>query len=80
MDMLLIMPNRSNLRIIFVICPGQGNYTRPDEARQVVNMAVSDGVITSHAFPQPNDLLQPLVLLQICLNSFTAQVRIAAGV
>ena len=43
-------------------------------------MAISDGVITSHALPQPDDLLKPKVLLQLFFNAPFVQGRVAAEV
>ena len=67
------------LRVIFIICPGQQHHTRPHKARQVIHMAVGDGIIPSHPLPEPDDLLQAQVLLQGFLDALSAQVRVSAG-
>ncbi len=70
----------TNLWVILVISPGQQHQAWAHKAGQVVHMPVSNGIISCHTLPQPDDLLKSKVLLQLSLNTLLAQARVAARV
>ena len=43
-------------------------------------MTISNGIVTLHTLPQPNNLVKPKVLLQLVFNALSIQGRVAAGV
>ena len=43
-------------------------------------MPISNGIISRHALPQPDDLVKSKVLLQLGFNAFFVQARVPAGV
>ncbi len=70
----------AHLGVIVVVCPGHCDYPRSNEARKVVDMAISNGVIALHAPPQPYDLFQAQEVLQGLLDALPPQMRVSAGV
>ncbi len=70
----------TNLWVIFVIGPGQQHQAWAHKAGQVVHVPISNGVISRHTLPQPDDLLKSKVLLQLGLNTLFAQARVPARV
>ncbi len=70
----------TNLWVILIISPGQQHQAWAHKAGQVVHMPISNGIISRHALPQPDDLVQPKVLLQLGLNALLVQTRVSARV
>ena len=70
----------TNLWVVLVISPGQQHQAWAHKAGQVVHVPISDGIISRHALPQPDDLLKSKVLLQLGLNTLFSQARVPARV
>ena len=70
----------ANLWVILVISPGQQHQAWAHKAGQVVHVPVSNGIISRHALPEPDDLFKSKVLLQLGLNTLFSQGRVPARV
>ncbi|KAA6428146.1 MAG: hypothetical protein FRX49_01742 [Trebouxia sp. A1-2] len=72
------MSKVTNLWVILIIGPGQQHQAWAHKAGQVVHVPIGNGIISRHALPQPDDLVQPKVLLQLGLNALFVQARVPA--
>ena len=70
----------TNLWVILVISPGQQHQAWAHKAGQVVHVPISNGIVSRHALPQPDDLFKSKVLLQLGLNALFVQARVPARV